>query len=62
MGCGCKKNKATQTISPVQNTVTNINSTISLTSTQSSTSQNLTLTEQQQREIDNIIDKINKLS
>lgn len=59
MSCGCKnKNKNNQQTQ--QSTVTNINTNISLQNVQPN--REITLTEVQQKEIDKIVDKINKIN
>jgi hypothetical protein len=54
MGCGCKKNKTTSVQQPTEITVT----------TEEVTQQtaNLTLTEEQQKTVDEIIAKLNQVS
>lgn len=51
MACGCKKNRAT----------TNINTTVSLENV-APTQQTVSLTEEQKKQINEIAEKINKIS
>lgn len=53
MGCGCKKNKQTTVEQPAE---------ITVTTEQVSTQQNITLTEEQQKTVDDIIAKLNQVS
>lgn len=53
MGCGCKKNKQTTVEQPTQ---------ITVTTEQVPTQQNLTLTEEQQKTVDEIISRLNQVS
>ena len=55
MGCGCKKNKTKTVEQPTE---------VSLVNEQVSTQQNanLTLTEQQQKTVDEIISRLNQIS
>ncbi len=56
MGCGCKKNKNTQNIS--QPTEITVNTDATTTQEVS----NLTLTEQQQKTVDEIIARLNQIN
>jgi hypothetical protein len=55
MGCGCKKNKQTTIEQPIEITVS-----IDETSVQQDTT--VTLTEEQQKTVDEIISKLNQVS
>ncbi len=54
MGCGCKKNKITQTVAQPTEITVNVDSQM--------TNETPTLTEEQQKTVDEIIAKLNQIN